>query len=72
MQTPQAFRYAILATALDRVTYDVTDDAALVEATGVLVQVFPGLTQNMKVTTVDDLELAAFWLARRSTAVPRP
>jgi 2-C-methyl-D-erythritol 4-phosphate cytidylyltransferase len=68
VQTPQGFRYAIIAAAHGRAAHDVTDDAALVEAMGVPVRVFPGLSHNLKVTAPGDLELAAFWLTRMRAA----
>jgi 2-C-methyl-D-erythritol 4-phosphate cytidylyltransferase len=39
------------------VTADVTDDAAMLEALGIPVRVFPGDRRNIKVTTREDLEL---------------
>lgn len=66
VQTPQAFRYAILAAAYAGLTEDVTDDAALVETRGIAVQVFPGLARNIKVTTADDLALAEFYLREQA------
>jgi 2-C-methyl-D-erythritol 4-phosphate cytidylyltransferase len=57
VQTPQAFRRAALesAHASDGVE---TDDAALVEAAGGTVVVVEGEPRNVKLTLVDDLELA--------------
>lgn len=59
VQTPQGFRRDVLAAAhsADR-TYDVTDDASLVEATGVPVQTVPGDERAFKVTTPWDLAVA--------------
>ena len=57
-QTPQVFRYDLLLEAHRNTTDEVTDDAALVEALGVDVQLFPGAARNMKVTTTEDLTLA--------------
>jgi 2-C-methyl-D-erythritol 4-phosphate cytidylyltransferase/2-C-methyl-D-erythritol 2,4-cyclodiphosphate synthase len=64
IQTPQVFRVGILATAL-RPTEDVTDDAALVELIGGTVGLFDGHTDNIKLTTLDDIERAEAILARR-------
>jgi 2-C-methyl-D-erythritol 4-phosphate cytidylyltransferase len=58
VQTPQAFRYDLLLAAHRRARGEATDDAALVEALGVPVQLFPGSPHNLKVTTPADLELA--------------
>jgi 2-C-methyl-D-erythritol 4-phosphate cytidylyltransferase len=61
VQTPQAFRAAVLRSA-HRGEAQATDDAALVEAAGGRVVVVPGETMNRKITTPDDLRWA------RSTA----
>ena len=57
-QTPQLFRYEIIADACGRVTADVTDDAALVERAGYRVKLFMGSYGNIKITTPEDLDLA--------------
>jgi 2-C-methyl-D-erythritol 4-phosphate cytidylyltransferase len=57
VQTPQVFRYEVLMRAHREVTADVTDDAAMLEALGIPVRVFPGDRWNIKVTTREDLEL---------------
>lgn len=60
-QTPQGFPRAALekahAHAL-RCGHRATDDAALVEATGVPVRLVPDSVRNLKVTTPEDLALA--------------
>ncbi|MDO8614422.1 MAG: 2-C-methyl-D-erythritol 4-phosphate cytidylyltransferase [Dehalococcoidia bacterium] len=63
VQTPQVFRYDLLMRAHREVTQEVTDDAAMVEALGVPVKLFPGSRRNIKVTTPEDLALAAALLA---------
>lgn len=63
VQTPQVFHYALLLSAHRAATGDVTDDAMLVEALGHPIHVFPGSPRNLKVTTPDDLALAAALLA---------
>jgi len=57
VQTPQAFRAAVLRRA-HRTASDATDDAGLVEALGATVRVVPGDPRNIKVTTVADLDVA--------------
>jgi len=57
VQTPQAFRRSVLAAAHAGDGFD-TDDAALVEAAGGTVVVVEGEARNLKLTLVDDLELA--------------
>ncbi len=59
VQTPQAFRCDLLLRAHREVTQDVTDDAAMLEALGLPVKLFPGSPTNLKVTTPADLRLAA-------------
>lgn len=59
VQTPQVFRYGLLARAHREITADVTDDAAMLEALGVRVKLFEGARRNIKITTLEDLELAA-------------
>lgn len=56
-QTPQVFRYDLLAQAHREITSDVTDDAAMLEALGIPVRLFPGDRRNIKVTTAEDLEV---------------
>ncbi len=65
-QTPQVFRYDLLLEAHRRVTADVTDDAALVEAIGGRVRTFLGDPDNIKVTLPADLALAEAVLRRRA------
>jgi len=57
VQTPQAFRAAVLRHAHAGAS-EATDDAALVESLGATVRVVPGDPRNIKVTTVADLEVA--------------
>jgi 2-C-methyl-D-erythritol 4-phosphate cytidylyltransferase len=58
VQTPQAFRASMLRAA-HAGSDDATDDAALVEAVGGRVVVVPGEPRNLKITTPDDLLVAA-------------
>lgn len=61
-QTPQIARRAALARALDRAQetgQTVTDEAGALEAAGESVMVFAGSYSNIKVTTPEDLILAA-------------
>ncbi|HTZ08349.1 MAG TPA: 2-C-methyl-D-erythritol 4-phosphate cytidylyltransferase [Acidimicrobiales bacterium] len=57
VQTPQAFRAALLRRAHATGDDGATDDAALVESLGATVRVVPGDPRNIKVTTPADLEL---------------
>ncbi len=68
VQTPQAFRRAILERALD-VSDDLlaaaTDDASLVEAAGGRVGIVEAPASNFKVTTPHDLAVAEWLLSQR-------
>jgi 2-C-methyl-D-erythritol 4-phosphate cytidylyltransferase len=67
-QTPQTFRRQILR---DAVLYagqhhlDATDEAALVEALALPVQIIPASIWNFKITAPEDLQLAELVIARQ-------
>ena len=63
-QTPQVFDYELLREAHRQARGEATDDAALVEALGRRVKVFPGSARNLKVTTAADLALAQALMAQ--------
>jgi 2-C-methyl-D-erythritol 4-phosphate cytidylyltransferase len=66
--TPQMFRFALLKAALDRVLEQgalVTDDASAMELAGYQPLLIEGSEDNIKITRPRDLDLAAFYLARR-------
>ena len=56
-QTPQAFRYAVIKSALSS-KEKFTDDATAVELIGHQVCVIEGKRENIKITTMDDIALA--------------
>jgi len=58
VQTPQVFRFDIIAEAYHRLKYEVTDDAQAVERLGYKVKLYMGSYDNIKITTPDDLALA--------------
>jgi len=65
-QTPQAFRFDLINAAHQRAAsagFRATDDAQLVEWLGHPVVVVPGSYRNLKITTPDDLPVAAALLA---------
>ncbi len=67
VQTPQFFRADLLRRAHREVAFDVTDDAAMLEALGAPVALYPGSPANFKITTPEDLDLAeALMKAARS------
>ena len=64
-QTPQIFRFDLIAEAHRMGSGEVTDDAALVEALGHKVKVYMGSYDNIKVTTPEDIALAETILRMR-------
>ena len=58
VQTPQVFRFDIIAEAYRQAKGEVTDDASLVEQLGYKVKLYPGSYDNIKITTPADLALA--------------
>jgi 2-C-methyl-D-erythritol 4-phosphate cytidylyltransferase len=69
-QTPQAFRRDLLVEAHRRAvseTIVATDDADLVERTGVRVEVVEASTANIKITTPSDLAIVEAIIAARRT-----
>lgn len=74
VQTPQVFRRAALERVLAapaEVLAQATDDASLIERFGGTVAIVPSSSENLKVTTPLDLEIAAALLARRETGGAR-
>ncbi len=68
-QTPQVFRRQLLLKAYaQRGSEPATDDAELVQRAGHPVSVVPGSPVNLKITTKEDLRLAAHAL----NALPKP
>ena len=65
-QTPQVFSTRLLRRAHEQVRGDVTDDAAMIEMIGGSVRLFPGSSENLKVTTPLDLAIAEAILERRA------
>jgi 2-C-methyl-D-erythritol 4-phosphate cytidylyltransferase len=60
-QTPQTFRVSLIREAHARALAEganVTDDAALLERLGKVVQIVPGSYRNFKITTPEDLQVA--------------
>ncbi len=66
-QTPQCFRYPVLSRAVAKAVADGfsgTDEASLVERLPAPVRIVPGSEQNLKVTTLEDLERVEYYLKR--------
>jgi 2-C-methyl-D-erythritol 4-phosphate cytidylyltransferase len=58
VQTPQIFSFNVITRAYENLSAEVTDDATAVEDLGYKIQVYMGDYRNIKVTTIEDLELA--------------
>ncbi|NMA68135.1 MAG: 2-C-methyl-D-erythritol 4-phosphate cytidylyltransferase [Desulfitobacterium sp.] len=68
IQTPQVFERKLLAEAHEKALeagYLATDDGALVEWLGYPVHTLPGSTENIKITTPEDLVFATSILEKR-------
>ncbi|HMG30248.1 MAG TPA: 2-C-methyl-D-erythritol 4-phosphate cytidylyltransferase [Jiangellaceae bacterium] len=70
VQTPQGFRRAVLEHAHATVDEDATDDAGMVERTGVAVRVVPGDEEAFKITRPPDLVFAEAVLVHRRADRP--
>ncbi len=72
VQTPQIFSAEILRRAYDR-PYDeaFTDDASVVEASGVAVSLVEGERTNIKLTTPEDMAYAEYLISENDTDLPR-
>ena len=71
-QTPQAFRRDLLATAMKAAGgVTVTDEAMLLERAGLRVHLVEGESQNIKVTTPGDLDIAREVIANVPAVPPR-
>ncbi len=70
VQTPQIFPFEDILAAHRKAFHEdwaeATDDSLLFERLGLPVRMVKGSEQNIKVTTPNDLELAAFFLNRNS------
>jgi 2-C-methyl-D-erythritol 4-phosphate cytidylyltransferase len=75
VQTPQTFQINIIKEAYYRASEDGmigTDDASLVERTGVKVHILPGSYTNIKITTPEDLLLANLFVKINQLAMEEP
>jgi len=65
VQTPQCFKKARIKTAYQQAfSGDFTDDASVVQKAGYPISMVEGNRENIKITTQDDLKLAAFYLGK--------
>jgi 2-C-methyl-D-erythritol 4-phosphate cytidylyltransferase len=65
VQTPQVFKSETLRRAYEQdFSTSFTDDASVVEATGVGITLIDGERSNLKLTTPEDIEWAEMWLHR--------
>jgi 2-C-methyl-D-erythritol 4-phosphate cytidylyltransferase len=66
-QTPQMFRFGVLADALAR-NPEATDESSAIEAIGLRPKLVTGSTENIKITHPGDFAIAEALLARRAAA----
>jgi 2-C-methyl-D-erythritol 4-phosphate cytidylyltransferase len=74
-QTPQVFRYDLLARAFRSAREDGfigTDESSLVERLDVEVSVVPGSDRNIKITKPGDMDLAHLFLREETAKVAQP
>lgn len=64
-QTPQMFRYALLCRALEHAG-QVTDEASAIESLGLHPKLVEGSPRNFKITKVEDISLAKYYLEGNS------
>ena len=64
VQTPQVFRFDIIAEAYRQAKGEVTDDASLLEPLGYEVKLYMGSYDNIKITMPDNLVLAEILLQK--------
>jgi 2-C-methyl-D-erythritol 4-phosphate cytidylyltransferase len=64
VQTPQAFDWEGLYDAYQKIGYsdELTDDASVWEKSGRPIHLVEGCYKNIKITTPEDLEIAALWV----------
>ncbi len=70
VQTPQAFLFGTIKPAYDRAFSEgcyATDDAALVERAGGKIRIIEGSPFNIKITTMEDLDMVQYVLGRDSS-----
>ena len=67
VQTPQTFRIDLLRKAYQEpFRNDFTDDASVVQYSGVDIHLIEGERENLKLTYPEDMEIAALFLKKRS------
>lgn len=71
VQTPQVFDREMYEFALDKAGNELTsftDDCSLIESLGVQIELVPGSTENIKLTTPEDIQIAESILRNRKQA----
>ena len=65
IQTPQTFQFELLNNAYKQeYSNEFTDDASVVERTGITLNLIEGESKNLKITFAEDLNLAEFYLSQ--------
>ncbi|WP_158995896.1 2-C-methyl-D-erythritol 4-phosphate cytidylyltransferase [Mucilaginibacter sp. L196] len=69
VQTPQTFKWSVLQKAYDQ-AYDIkfTDDASVVESSGVKINLIEGSYENIKITFPEDIAIAEAILNQKPSA----
>ncbi len=63
IQTPQTFKVSLIKEAYNQATHEnFTDDAGVAEEAGIPIRLVEGSSKNIKITTPDDLLVAALYL----------
>lgn len=71
IQTPQVFKSELLQKAYEQeYRKDFTDDASVVEESGVEIKLIPGDTRNLKITYPEDILIAQNYLGSKKTKHP--
>ena len=67
IQTPQTFQFELLNQAYKQeYSIEFTDDASVVERTGISLNLIEGESKNLKITFPEDLSLAEFYLSQKN------
>ncbi len=69
VQTPQTFRSEIIKMAyMQPFTPEFTDDASVLEKSGVIINLIEGDSENLKITYPEDIFIASYFLSKKNPA----
>jgi len=69
VQTPQTFKVKNIKEAYKQAVEEQTDDASVAEKAGQTIHLIEGAYENIKITTPEDIHIAAALLNNRATAI---